>query len=145
MSWITNDEKHLKNSDEAKEYPVFGLNTNCYCTKFEYNDNATEDTSESIDIALNIKGSEFRVGKYGHIYGVNRVYDSNGELLTDENSEEYIKTANKRKAEIAAYVIHILKALGVTQTQIDNAFANKTVNDFKNWGCGDFERIISKT
>jgi len=108
---------------------VFGLNHG-FLTKIEYNPNAGADKSaaDAVDITVMIGEREFR----RRIYDVTRVYDKNGNQLTDETAPEFIKIYNQNMLQNMAVVVHAVKATGITQEQINTALATPP-NSFADW------------
>lgn len=108
---------------------VFGLNQGLL-TKVEYNPNAGKDgtAGDAVDITFMVGEREFR----RRIYDVTRVYDKDGNQLTDENDPEFIKIYNANITQAMAVVVHTVKATGVTQQQIDTALATPPDN-FADW------------
>jgi len=107
----------------------FGLNQG-FLTKIEYNPNAGADgaAADAVDITFMAGEKELR----RRIYDVTRVYDKNGNQMTDESNPVYIKNYNQNIAQAMAVIIHAIKATGVTQQQIDAALANPPDN-FAAW------------
>jgi hypothetical protein len=108
---------------------VFGLNQG-FLTKIEFNPNAGADgaAADAVDITFMVGEREFR----RRIYNVTRVYDKDGNQLTDETDPKYIKIYNQNLAQAMAVVVHAVKATGVTQQQIDTALATPPDN-FADW------------
>lgn len=108
----------------------FGLNENCFITKFEYNPNAGKDGSQAdaIDIHIMVGEREFR----RRFYDITIVFDKDGNQITDTESEEFIEEYNKQFPQINGVVTHTLKSLGVSQDQINNALATPPTN-FADW------------
>lgn len=109
---------------------VFGLNEAVNITVLEYNGNAGKDGAEAdaVDITVTVGDREMR----RRIYNVTRVFDNKNNELTDPNSQEYIKIYNANMSQAMAVVVHALKAVGVTQEQINAALATPPA-DFKGW------------
>lgn len=107
----------------------FGLNTG-FITVLEYNPNAGRDKSpgDAVDITFLVGEKEFR----RRIYDVTRVYDKDSNEISDENSPEFIKGYNANMAQAMAVVTHAVKAVGVTQVQIETALKNPPTN-FADW------------
>lgn len=107
---------------------IFGLNTG-NITVFEFNDHAGRDNTEgnAVDITFMLGDKEYR----RRIYEITRVYGRNGEI-TDEDSEEYIKAYNNLLIQNLAVLTHVAKALGVSQTAIENKF-KENAKSFEDW------------
>ena len=123
---INDNDESLKGKEASV---VFGLNQG-FLTKIEYNPNAGADNSpaDAVDITFMVGDREFR----RRIYDVTRVYDKNGNVLTDETSPEFIKLYNQNIMQAMAVIVHAVKATGVTQQQIDAALATPP-NNFADW------------
>lgn len=113
-------------------YGKFGLNQNCFFTKFEFNPNAGANGASMDAVDLSIKIGEKEYMKRIFDVDSNRsVYGTNGQLLNpgDPGFDEAIE---KVKKQVSAVVIHAVKSLGVTQSKINAAFVNP-VNSFREW------------
>lgn len=127
---IDDEDASLKGG--GGNYGKFGLNQNCFFTKFEFNPNAGANGASMDAVDLNIKIEEKEFMKRIFDVDPNRqVYGTNGQLLNpgDPGFDEAIV---KVKKQVSAVVIHAVKSLGVTQNEINAAFVNP-VNSFKEW------------
>lgn len=127
---IDDEDASLKGG--GGNYGKFGLNQNCFFTKFEFNPNAGANGASMDAVDLNIKIEEKEFMKRIFDVDSNRqVYGTNGQLLNpgDPGFDEAIE---KVKKQVSAVVIHAVKSLGVTQNEINAAFVNP-VNSFKEW------------
>lgn len=106
----------------------FGLNSG-FLTKIEYNGMSGKDNTEgdSVDIHFTVGEKEFR----RRIYDVTRVYVGDAEI-TDTEDAAYIKQYNADISQAMAVVIHAIKAVGVTQAQIEKALIQPPA-DFASW------------
>jgi hypothetical protein len=123
---IDDTDKSLKGKSGGGK---FGLNHG-FITKLEYNALAGKDNSagDAVDITFMVGEKEFR----RRIYDVTRVYDNNGSQIEDENSAEFIKGYNENMKQGMAVVVHAVKAVGVTQEQI-NAALRTPPTSFAGW------------
>lgn len=114
---------------QSKQGGKFGLNTGFF-TKLAFNANAGKDGSagNAVDIEVMIGDKEFR----RRIYDVTRVYDKDGNQVTDVNSPEFINGYNESMTQNMAVIIHAIKATGVSQQQINTALATPPAN-FVDW------------
>lgn len=124
---VNDKDKSLQS--KATGMVKFGLNRG-FITKLEYNPNAGAGggAGDAVDIHVKIGEREFR----RRIFDVTRVYDSKGNLILDENSEEYIKKYNSELNQVMGVIIHAVKATGVTQQQVDVALQTP-LNNFADW------------
>ena len=112
----------INDTDESLKGKVgggkFGLNTG-FITKLEYNPNAGKDgaAADAIDIVFLVGEKEFP----NRIYDVTKVYDKDGNEITDSNDVEFIKGYNALVTQNMAVVLHALKAVGVTQEMYEAA------------------------
>lgn len=106
---------------QSKSGGKFGLNTNVHLVKFELNPNAGANNTvgDALDIEFKVEEKEFK----SRIYPVTKVYDNKNVEITDVNSEAYIDGFNKEVKQKNAVIIHVLKAIGVTEEQIKAQFA----------------------
>lgn len=113
-------------------YGKFGLNQNCFFTKFEFNPNAGANgaSMDAVDLSIQIGEKEF-MKRIFDVDSNRQVYGPNGQLLNpgDRGFDEAIE---KVKKQVSAVVIHAIKSLGVTQNEINAAFVNP-VNSFREW------------
>lgn len=113
-------------------YGKFGLNQNCFFTKFEFNPNAGANgaSMDAVDFSIKIEEKEF-MKRIFDVDSNRSIYGTNGQLLNpgDPGFDEAI---GKAKKQVSAVVIHAVKSLGVTQDQINAAFVNP-VNSFREW------------
>lgn len=107
----------------------FGLNTG-FITKLEYNPNAGKDNTpaDAIDIVFLVGEKEFN----NRIYDVTKVYDKDGNEITDTDSQEFIKGYNTIVVQNMAVVVHAVKATGVTQEMIEVALKTPPTT-FADW------------
>lgn len=113
-------------------YGKFGLNQNCFFTKFEFNPNAGANgaSMDAVDFSIKIEEKEF-MKRIFDVDSNRSIYGTNGQLLNpgDPGFDEAVEKARK---QVSAVVIHAVKSLGVTQNQINAAFVNP-VNSFREW------------
>lgn len=123
FGYIDDTDESLKSKASGK----FGLNRG-FLAKFELNKNAGQDgaAQDALDITIKIEDREYRQ----RIYPVSKVYDSNGNELTDTSSEAYVKAYNETWKQKNAVAIHILKAFR-TEDDIKSALAGAT--SFESW------------
>lgn len=107
----------------------FGLNTG-KITQIEFSANAGRDDSpaNAVLITAKIDGREFT----NRIYEVTRVFDNNNNQIMDTESDEYIKGYNEATLQAMAVIVHTVKAVGVTQAQLDTALAQPKAS-FTDW------------
>ena len=105
----------------------FGLNVGAFITKFELNPMSGKDKTpgDALDITVTISDKEFTK----KIFPVSKIYDKNGNEITDVNSEAYIKGFNTEIKQTNAVILHFLKTVGVTEERIRTAFTTP-VNSF---------------
>ncbi len=120
-----NDESLKGKSGSVK----FGLNSG-KIVSIAYNPNAGENGSaaDAVDIKIAIGEREMN----HRVYDITRVYDSKGDQITDETSDEYIKRYNEEAVQNMAVIVHSVKAAGVTQAQLDVALATPKAS-FVEW------------
>ena len=99
----------------------FGLNAGAFVTKFELNPKSGKDGADgdALDIAVLVGEKEFTM----KVYPVTKVYDKKGVEITNENSKEFADAFNAEVTQKNAVILHMLKAVGVTEQQIRTAFA----------------------
>lgn len=99
----------------------FGLNAGVNITKFELNQFSGKDKTagDALDITVAVAEKDFSM----KIYPVTKIYDKNNNEITDVNSADYIKGFNEEIKQKNAVILHFLKALGVTEDRIRQAFA----------------------
>lgn len=107
----------------------FGLNTG-NITKIEFLDTAGKDNGpgNAVDVWVQIGEREYRRRLYettGSLYGKKNV-------LVEPEQEGYKELYNDDMTQKMAVIVHAIKAVGVTQAQIDGAFATPVVN-FADW------------
>jgi len=105
---------------QSKAGGKFGLNQNVNLDKFELNPNAGSNNSagDALDVAFKSDGKEFNL----RVYPVTKVYTAKGAEITDLTSKEYIEGFNKEVKQKNAVIVHILKAVGVTEEQLKAQF-----------------------
>lgn len=99
----------------------FGLNVGAHITKFELNTMSGKDKTagDALDIVVAVGDKDFTK----KIFPVSKIYDKAGNEITDVNSPEYIKGFNTEIKQTNAVILHFLKALGVSEERIRQAFA----------------------
>lgn len=109
---------------QSKSGGKFGLNTNVHLVKFELNPNAGANNTagDALDIEFKVEEKDFR----SRIYPVTKVYDNKNVEITDVTSQAYIDGFNAEVKQKNAVIIHVLKAIGVTEEQIKAQFAVPT-------------------
>lgn len=92
---------------QSKSGGKFGLNQG-FLTKFEYNPTAGKDgaAANAIDVTVQVGEREFR----SRFYEVNKVFDKDGNEITDVNSPAYIQKYNDEMTQLTACIVHIVKA-----------------------------------
>lgn len=130
FGYIDDTDESLK----SKSGGVFGLNTPAFLTKFELNPNAGADgaAQDAIDITIQVEDKEFR----SRIYPTTKVYDKDGNELTDKTTPEYVKAYNLDWSQKNAVIVHLLKAFR-TEEEIKAALATP-LNSF-----ADFARVVT--
>lgn len=110
----TSDELRTKSGGK------FGLNQGVFLTKFELNKNAGKDKSEqdALDIEVQVKDR----AETSRIYPTDRVFDGDGNEITDKNSKAYIDGYNEDWKHKNALIIHILKNFR-TDEEVRQAFS----------------------
>lgn len=113
-------------------YGKFGLNQNCFFTKFEFNPNAGANgaSMDAVDFSIKIEEKEF-MKRIFDVDSNRSIYGTNGQLL-NPGDPGFDEAVGKAKKQVSAVVIHAVKSLGVTQNQINAAFVNP-VNSFREW------------
>ena len=119
---------------QSKSGGKFGLNQG-YLTKFEYNPTAGKDgaAANAIDVTIQVGEKEFR----NRFYEITRVFDKDGNEITDATSQEYIAKFNQEMAQLNACIIHIVKAFR-TDEEVKTALATPPTS-FADWAkimCG---------
>jgi hypothetical protein len=125
FGYIDDNDKSLQSKAGGK----FGLNHG-FVTVLEYNPNAGADgaAADAIDITVMVDQKEFR----------RRIYDITGPLYDKSNNqvepdgEGYTELYNAELKQRMALVTHVVKALGVTDQQIQQALATPPAN-FAEW------------
>ena len=123
---INDNDESLKSKETSK----FGLNQG-NITKLEFNPNAGKDGSPSNAVDINFmtnNGKEF----WTRIFDITKVFDKSGNQIEDETNPEFIKIYNRNIKQNMGVIIHAVKAVGVTQHNIDNALKIPTDN-FVDW------------
>lgn len=130
FGYIDDTDESLK----SKAGGVFGLNTPAFLTKFELNPNAGADgaAQDAIDITVQVEDKEFR----SRIYPTTKVYDKDGNELTDKTSPEYVKAYNMDWSQKNAVIVHLLKAFR-TDEEVKQALSTP-LNSF-----ADFARVVT--
>lgn len=121
--YIDDTDTSLKTKSGGK----FGLNAGiAFLTKFEHNPLSGKDKTagDALDITVQVQERDFNV----KIYPVTKVYDNKSVEITDVESKEYILAFNARVSQDNAVILHLLKAVGVTEAQIRAAFATPTTS-----------------
>lgn len=116
---VNDKDKSLR----SKSSGGFGLNQG-FITKIEFNPNAGKDGSpaNAVDIHVQIDDKEYR----------RRLYETTGELYGKNNTklkpgdEGYQEKYNEDMTQKVAVIKHALKAVGVTDDQIDSKMSNVT-------------------
>tara|TARA_R110000796_G_scaffold118353_2_gene231962 strand:- start:15007 stop:15819 length:813 start_codon:yes stop_codon:yes gene_type:complete len=123
---VDDTDKSLKGKSGGGK---FGLNHG-FITKLEHNALAGKDNTagDAVDITFMVGEKEFR----RRIYDVTRVYDNKGEQIEDEDSPEFIKGYNENMKQGMAVIVHAIKAVGVTQEQINTALRTPPTS-FAGW------------
>lgn len=100
---------------QSKQSGVFGLNTG-YLTKLEFNDKAGKDGTDgnAIDITVMIKDREY----YNRFFLNDSIYNSKNEMVKP-GEDGFVKAFVDNYSQIGAVVKHAMKAVGVTDAQID--------------------------
>jgi len=108
---------------------VFGLNTG-RITTFEVITDAGKDKSPGIavDITFTVSEKEFR----RRMYNVTKIFDKDGNVITDETTEEYITKYNDAVKHTMAVIVHTAKSLGVTQDALDKALSVQ-IDSYEAW------------
>lgn len=102
----------------------FGLNQNVRLTKFEYNPKASSDGSPTNAIDVNIQCGESTI--MSRFFEITKVYNADlNQAVEDDGSQAWADAYNNEMVQLNATITHIVKATGVTQDQIDNAFKNE--------------------
>lgn len=101
----------------------FGLNKG-KITKLEYNANggANNGPGDCIDITVTIKGKENRVRVYDPSTGFYTKIDKVS-TLCEPNTQEFTDNIGEEITKRSKYVLHFLKALGVTEDDFNKATA----------------------
>ena len=115
FGYIDDTDEKLK----SKSGGVFGLNQG-FLTKFAYNPNAGADgtAANAIDITVQVGDREFRT----RIYETTKVYDKDGNEITDTTSKAYLDAYNADWTQKNAVIIHTLKAFR-TDAEVKQAFS----------------------
>ncbi len=87
--------------------------------KFEFNPNAGKDNSpvNALDFEVEVNGKLFKL----RLFEVTKVFDKNGNALL-KGEDGYDEIATTQIKQVNAMVIHIAKALGVTDNKLREAF-----------------------
>lgn len=103
---------------QSKQGGKFGLNTECHFTTIEFITNAGKDETEgeAVDLNIQVGDREYR----------RRIYNPEGMNMFDSNSNTvepgqngYDKLLNTAMSHATAMIVHAIKAVGVTQEQIN--------------------------
>ncbi len=122
---VNDEDKSL----QVGEYGHFGLNQGAFLTQFEFSEKAGKDNSdkEAILIGVTVGEKEYKT----RVFDVtDKVYYK--DTLIGPGQEGFEEAVKRDRKQNAATVVHFLKAVGVTQEQIEAAFVNPT-NSFKEW------------
>src|SRR6218665_100647 len=109
-------------------YGQFGLNTG-NISHFAFNPYAGRDGTEMNAIDVTIKTGEKEYRK--RFFEISRLYGKGGEIA-DRSSAEYKNAYKDAMGQLVAVMVHLLKAVGVTETAISNALKNG-FSDFSSW------------
>lgn len=103
FGYVDDTSDDLKTKSGGK----FGLNQGVFLTKFELNKNAGKDKSEqdALDYEIQIKDAS----QSNRVYPTDRVFDGDGNEITDKNSQAYTDGYNEDWKHKNALIIHILK------------------------------------
>jgi len=123
---------YVDDNDESlrsKAGGSFGLNTGAFVTKFEYNANAGADDAlaDAVDITLQVGDREYK----SRIYDATTVYGKDSQKLT-EGDDGYVEKYNTEMKQRQAVIIHVAKALGITDDILKKAFST-SVSNFADW------------
>jgi hypothetical protein len=126
---VNDQDQSLQSRGSGK----FGLNTGARITKIEYNPNGGKDGAEldAFDITVSVSDREYR----NRLFDVTSIYDRDQgaprelDLTNEADKAEYAKAIG----QVQGVITHAVKATGVTQEQITEAFTNPA-KDFVEWG-----------
>lgn len=123
---VNDEDKDLKGKARGGS---FGLNVG-NLTVIAYNPNAGKDNTpgDAVDITLQLGESEFR----NRVYETGDVFDGDNKLEQDFDNDRYVELYNADMKQRMAVVIHTVKAVGVTQEQIDKALS-QPLETFADW------------
>ncbi len=129
FGYVDDTDESLK----SKSGGNFGLNTPVFLTKFELNANAGADGAlqDALDVTVQVEDREYR----SRTYPITKVYDKDGNEITDKTSPEYVAEYNKEWKQKNAVITHILKCF-VSEDVIKQALATP-LNSF-----GDFINVV---
>ena len=106
-------------------YGSFGLNTGKF-TKLE----AGEVGNNGVfAFSFNVKKGDSEY--YGSIYEPKRVYRSGKQLM--ETDEGYAQALEADMRQAMGAIVHVLKAAGLTELQLENAIKQKNPQNFREW------------
>ena len=123
-------------TDEVKQSNLgFGLNNNCYLTKFVFNPNGGKDGAEQecLDIVFNINGTEKSYRKFPIV----KAFGKNNEEITDPNAPEF-RDALK---DLNATIFHIVHCF--VSEDVYKAALARPITSFKQF-CDIVSNLLPK-
>lgn len=112
--YVSDTDESLRTKSGGK----FGLNHGtCFLSKFAYNPNVAKEgqpVRDAIEVVLTVSEKEFKTW-FGPI---SKVFDGDGQEITDTSSPEYIAGFNKAMNQQNGVITHYLKSVGVTEEAI---------------------------
>jgi len=125
--YVSDTDESLKSKTGGK----FGLNQNCFLTKFAYNPNVSKEgqpVREAIEIVVQVGDKEFK----DWVAPITQVYVKNV-VTTTFTTPEAITEYNAALRQQGGLVTHYLKAMGVTEDAIKNALTLTPITSFADY------------
>ena len=127
--YVSSSDKSLV-TDGKKSTGVFGLNEGTI-TKFEYNPLGGKGGTEKdcLDVVITVGDKEFNT----RFFDITRVYDKKGNLLTDEDSPEYIAFYNKEVTQLKATIQHIAGGFDIAEGVFEKLLKEANPSNFADY------------
>jgi hypothetical protein len=119
---------------QSKQGGKFGLNAGVFITNLSHNPHAGKDGAplDAFDIEVQVKDRTYR----NRFFDITTIYDreEGAAREPDMNNPADVAQFTKDVRQVQGVITHAVKALGVTQDQIETAFSNSPANNFIEWG-----------
>jgi hypothetical protein len=122
--FVSDSDQSLKTKTSGKFGGNFG---NAYLSKFAYNPNVAkpgEPVRDAIEVVVSIGDKDYKEW----FSPINKVFDKNNTEINDHTSPEYINGFNTLIVQQGGTITHYLKAVGVSEDAIKNAFSTPSAS-----------------